>query len=43
MTVDDAEAFFALDSHPDVMRFTGEPPLESWRFVIDNPRVGAQA
>jgi len=29
LSVDDAEAFFALNSHPDVMRFTGEPPLQS--------------
>jgi len=26
-TVDDAEAFFALNSNPDVMRFTGEAPM----------------
>ncbi len=29
MTIDDAPAFFALNSHPDVMRLTGEPPLQS--------------
>ncbi len=29
MTVDDAEDFFALNSHPEVMRFTGEPLLNS--------------
>ena len=29
LTVDDAEAFFALNSHPEVMRYTGEPPLQS--------------
>lgn len=29
MTVDDAEAFFALNRHPEVMRYTGEAPLES--------------
>lgn len=28
-TMDDAEAFFALNSNPDVMRFTGEPLLQS--------------
>ena len=28
-TVDDAEAFFAINSHPIVMRYTGEPILES--------------
>lgn len=28
-TVDDAEAFFALNSNPDVMRFTGESMLRS--------------
>lgn len=28
-TVDDAEAYFALNSDPDVMRFTGEPLLTS--------------
>lgn len=29
LTVDDAEAFFALNSHPDVMRYTHEPLLQS--------------
>ena len=29
LTVADAEAFFALNSNRDVMRFTGEPPLHS--------------
>ncbi len=29
LTVADAEFFFRLNSHPDVMRFTGEPPLGS--------------
>lgn len=29
MTVDDADAFYRLNSHPDVMRYTGEPPLAS--------------
>ncbi len=29
LTVDDKEAFFALNSDPDVMRFTGEPRLRS--------------
>lgn len=37
----DAEAFFALNSHPDVMRHTGEPPLESVeqarQAIIDYP------
>ena len=28
-TPDDAEVFFRLNSHPEVMRYTGEPPLES--------------
>ncbi len=28
-TLDDAEAFYRLDSHPEVMRFTGEPQLAS--------------
>lgn len=28
-TVEDAEVFLALNSNPDVMRLTGEPPLES--------------
>jgi ribosomal-protein-alanine N-acetyltransferase len=27
-TLEDSEAFFALNSHPEVMRLTGEPPLE---------------
>lgn len=29
LTVDDAEDFYALNSNPEVMRFTGEPRLES--------------
>lgn len=29
LTVDDAEALFAINSHPEVMRFTGEPPCPS--------------
>lgn len=29
MTIDDASAFFALNSHPLVMRYTGEPSLKS--------------
>lgn len=29
MVPDDAEAFFALNSHPEVMRLTGEEPLTS--------------
>ncbi len=29
MIASDAEAFFALNSHPEVMRYTGEPPLAS--------------
>jgi ribosomal-protein-alanine N-acetyltransferase len=29
ITPGDADAFFALNSHPEVMRHTGEPPLES--------------
>ena len=29
ITAEDAASFFALNSHPDVLRFTGEPPLES--------------
>ena len=29
LTVADAEVFFALNSHPGVMRFTGEVPLRS--------------
>lgn len=28
-TLDDCEAFYRLNSHPEVMRFTGEPPLSS--------------
>jgi ribosomal-protein-alanine N-acetyltransferase len=37
--VDDAEAFFSLNSHPDVMRYTGEPllrSLEAGRDAIAN-------
>ncbi len=29
MTTDDAGAFYRLNSHPDVMRHTGEPPMRS--------------
>lgn len=29
LTPADADAFFALNSNPEVMRYTGEPPLES--------------
>ena len=29
MTPSDAKAFFALNSHPEVMKHTGEPPLAS--------------
>ncbi len=29
MTPDDAEAFFRFNSHPEVMRYTGEPPMAS--------------
>ena len=39
LTVDDADAFFALNSHPEVMRYTGEPPLlsvEQAREAIKN-------
>ncbi len=35
LTADDAEAFFALNSHPEVMRFTGEPPLRSLQEARD--------
>ena len=35
MTVDDAESFFKLNSHPDVMRHTGEPPLQSLQEARD--------
>jgi RimJ/RimL family protein N-acetyltransferase len=37
----DAEAFFAFNGDPDVMRYTGEPPSESveqvWRMIRDYP------
>lgn len=39
LTADDAEAFFSLNSDPEVMRFTGEPPiasLEAAREAIAN-------
>ncbi len=29
MTTEDAEAFYRLNSHPDVMRYTGEDPMPS--------------
>lgn len=35
MTVDDAAAFYALNSHPDVMRYTGEPPIETVEAARD--------
>ncbi len=28
-TLDDCDVFYRLNSHPEVMRFTGEPPLQS--------------
>ncbi|MFG0293708.1 MAG: GNAT family N-acetyltransferase [Phycisphaerales bacterium JB050] len=28
-TLDDSEAFYRLNSHPEVLRYTGEPPLGS--------------
>jgi RimJ/RimL family protein N-acetyltransferase len=34
----DAEALFRLNSHPDVMRFTGEPPMTS----VDAAREGIE-
>lgn len=41
MTPDDAPTFFALNSNPEVMRYTGEPPLESVeqarRAIIEYP------
>lgn len=39
ITPEDAPAFFALNSHPDVMRYTGEPPLES----VEQARAGLEA
>ncbi len=39
MVATDAEDFFALNGHPEVMRMTGEPPLESVaqaRTAIEN-------
>jgi [ribosomal protein S5]-alanine N-acetyltransferase len=38
MTAHDADAFFALNSHPAVMRFTGEPPLRS----VDEARAAIE-
>ncbi len=35
MTPDDAPLFYALNSHPDVMRYTGEPPLGSLEEARD--------
>lgn len=38
-TIDDADVFFSLNSNPDVMRWTGEPPpasLEAGRDAIAN-------
>ncbi len=40
-TPDDCEAFYRLNSHPEVMRHTGEPPLKSVedarQAIIDYP------
>jgi len=40
-TLDDCEAFYRLNSHPEVMRFTGEPPLNSLegarQAIVDYP------
>lgn len=39
LRVEDAEAFYVLNSHPEVLRWTGEPPLESpeaARAAIEN-------
>ncbi len=38
MTPTDAPAFFALNSHPEVMRHTGEPPLRS----VDEARAAIE-
>lgn len=35
LTLDDAEAFYELNSNPDVMRYTGEPPLPSLQASKD--------
>ena len=35
LTVEDAPAFFALNSHPEVMRFTHEPQLKSLEEARD--------
>ncbi len=35
MTPDDAEAFYRLNSHPEVMRYTGEPPIASVEVARD--------
>jgi RimJ/RimL family protein N-acetyltransferase len=35
LTIDDAEDFFALNSNPEVMRFTGEPRLTSVKEARD--------
>jgi len=35
MTISDTEAFFSLNSNPEVMRYTGEPPLESIEAARD--------
>lgn len=41
MTVEDAVAFHALNSHPEVMRYTGEPPMgsveEARRAIAEYP------
>jgi len=45
LTVDDAGAFFALNSHPQVMRYTGEPRLtsldEARQAIADYPDFDA--
>lgn len=35
LTIDDADAFFAFNSNPEVMRLTGEPPLKSLQEAKD--------
>ncbi len=37
-TTDDAESFYAFNSDPEVMRYTGEPPSESVEQVRENIR-----
>ncbi len=39
LTEEDAEDVFALNSHPDVMKYTGEPPFRSLEDAVERIRT----